>query len=326
MFSVVDEYPETVAAGDDRLMQVVALAEAAERSGLDTLWVAEHHFHDGGVCPVPAVLLAACGARTQRLRLGVLVSVLPFHAAIDVAEQLAMVDRLTGGRLRMGFGSGYLPLELEGFGVRPEEKRALFDARYDAVLAALRGAPIAADGADRPAVRLNVRVVQRPTPPVWIAVQRAEAIPFVARRGASLALVPYATVHDLTELGQQIASYRANLPAGVTGSVSVALHLYAGQDPEIARRALQRYIDSRLAHGSTHLAAKAADRPEHATAAGVERQGFALFGTGRSVADRLAAFRAIGVDEVLAIVDFGGLPPAVAAETVAELGASFRPS
>lgn len=326
LFTVVDEYPDVVARADDRLHQVLTLADAAERSSIDTLWVAEHHFHDGGVCPVPAVLLAALSARTRRLGLGVLVSVLPFHAAVDVAEQLAMVDRLSGGRLKMGFGSGYLPLELEGFGVPPEEKRARFDDRYDRVLAALRGEPFVAGGSGAPAVRLNVRPVQRPTPPVWIAVQRPEAIPFVARRGASLALVPYAAVHDLSELRQEIDLYRAHLPAGIAGTVSVALHLYAGPSPDLARRALQRYIDSRLAHRSTHLAAKVADQPEHATAASVERQGFALFGSGRDVAERLDAFRAIGVDEVLGIVDFGGLPANVAAATVAELGTSVRPA
>lgn len=326
MFTVADEYPELVAVADDRLAQVVALAEAADRAHWDTLWVAEHHFHDGGVCPVPAVLLAACGARTHRVNLGVLVSVLPFHAAVEVAEQLAMVDRLSGGRLRMGFGSGYLPSELESFGVTAEGKRALFDRRYDTVLAALRGEPFSADEGTAPPVQLNVRTVQRPTPPVWIAVQRPEAIPFVARRGAALALVPYATVPGVPELAAQIRDYRAHLPPGVAGHVSVALHLYAGDDPEVARRALQRYIDSRLAHRSTHLTAKVAKDADHATAASVERQGFALFGPAPEVAERLEAFRAIGVDEVLGMVDFGGLPPAVAARTVAELGASYRPS
>lgn len=322
MFTVVDEYPESAGGSEDRLNQVVGLAEAADAAGLRAVWVAEHHFHDGGVCPVPSVLLAACGARTRRVRLGVLVIVLPFHPAIEVAEQLAMVDRLTHGRLQMGFGSGYLPLELEGFGVAPESKRALFDERFDTVLAALRGEPVRAGG---PPVRINVQPVQRPTPPVWIAVQRPEAIPFVARRGASLALIPYATVNGLDELAGEIRDYRRHLPDGVRGSVSVGLHLYAGTEPERARQALQRYIDSRLAHQSTHLQAKVVRGAEHATAASVERQGFALFGSAREVVERLDAFRRIGVDEVLGLVDFGGLPPAVAQQTVSELGRQFRP-
>lgn len=322
VFTVVDEYPELVAVSDDRLNQVVDLAGVADAAGLHAVWVAEHHFHDGGVCPVPSVLLAACGARTQRIRLGCLVSVLPFHPAIEVAEQLAMVDRMTNGRLQMGFGSGYLPLELDGFGVAPEAKRGLFDERFDAVLAALRGEAIRAGG---PQVRINVRPVQRPTPPVWIAVQRPEAIRFVGQRGASLALIPYATVNGLDELATQILEYRRSLPPGVIGSVSVGLHLYAGTDPQTARTALQRYIDTRLAHRSTHLQAKVAQHAEHATAASVERQGFALFGSARDVVERLEAFRTIGVDEVLGLVDYGGLPPSVSHQTVRELGERFRP-
>ena len=323
VFSVVDEYPETAAGPDDRLNQVVELAAVADTARPHAFWVAEHHFHDGGVCPVPAVLLAACGARTRSVRLGVLVSVLPFHPAVEVAEQLAMVDRLTKGRLQMGFGSGYLPLELEGFGVAPDAKRDLFDRRFDAILAALRGEPISAGGAP---VRINVRPVQRPTPPVWIAVQRPEAIPFVARRGASLALIPYATVSGLDELATQIREYRRHLPDGVVGWVSVGLHLYAGAEPPVARHALQRYIDSRLAHRSTHLEAKVARDAGHASAASVERQGFALFGSAEDVVQRLEAFRAIGVDEVLGLVDFGGLPAAVAQQTVRALGERFYPA
>ncbi|HEV2230569.1 MAG TPA: LLM class flavin-dependent oxidoreductase, partial [Thermoplasmata archaeon] len=170
-FTVVDAYPATVTGTRDRLREVVSLAEAAERAGLDALWVAEHHFHDGGVCPSPPVLLAACGERTRRLRLGVLVSVLPFHAPLEVAEQYAMVDRLLNGRLNLGLGSGYIPLEFEGHGVDPTQKRERFDRAYDTVLAALRGEPVSPNGAATP-VRINVRPVQRPTPPIWIAVQR----------------------------------------------------------------------------------------------------------------------------------------------------------
>ncbi|MCI4336437.1 MAG: LLM class flavin-dependent oxidoreductase [Thermoplasmata archaeon] len=323
VFSVVDEYADPLAGSDGRLGEVVGLAEAAEAAGLHALWVAEHHFHPGGVCPVPAVLLAACGARTRRLRLGVLVSVLPFHAAVDVAEQYAMVDRLTGGRLQLGFGSGYLPVEMEGFGVDPQTKRERFDLRYDEVLAALRGEPISASGPGGPRVRLNVRPIQQPHPPVWIAVQRAEAIPFVARRGASLALVPYATVDGIDELAREIRDYRSHLPLGVSASVSVALHLYAGDAPDRARHALQRYIDTRLAARSTHLQAKVAEHPEHASAASVERQGFAHFGSARDIVAQLDAFRQIGVDEVLGLFDFGGLSPADANASVSALGARW---
>jgi alkanesulfonate monooxygenase SsuD/methylene tetrahydromethanopterin reductase-like flavin-dependent oxidoreductase (luciferase family) len=322
-FSVVDVDPHGGDAHRDRYAEVLDLAESAEAGGLSAVWVAEHHFQPGGVCPSPPVLLAACAARTRRVRLGVLVSVLPFHRPIELAEQYAMVDRLTGGRLNLGVGSGYIPLEFEGFGVDPATKRERFDHHLEVLLAALDGQEVRSDEPGAVPVRLNVLPVQRPHPPLWIAVQRREAIPFVARRGASLALVPYATVSGLEELGSEIAEYRAHLPAGARARVSVAVHLYAGPNPDVARAALQRYLEARLATQSVHFQEKVKRDPHHATAASIEASGFAVFGAAAQVAEGLRAYERIGVDEVLGIFDFGGLAPDEVRRSVRDLGAEF---
>jgi alkanesulfonate monooxygenase SsuD/methylene tetrahydromethanopterin reductase-like flavin-dependent oxidoreductase (luciferase family) len=323
-FTVVDEYPSDPPA--DRLLEVVGLGEAAEAAGLSTLWVAEHHFHSGGVAPSPPVLLAALGARTRRLRLGALVSVLPFHSPVELAEQYAMVDRLLAGRLNLGVGSGYIPLEFEGFGVDPGEKRERFDRAFDTLLAALEGKEVRSEGTRSVPVRINVRPVQRPHPPIWIAVQRREAIPFVARRGVSLALVPYATLSSWNELADEVREYRAHVPTGIRGEVAAALHLYAGPHPERARHALQRYLDSRLATQSAFYQEKVRKDPSHANAATIEKSGWALFGSAREVAEGLRSFASTGVDEVLGIFDFGGLPSDVVRESVRALGVEYSPS
>ena len=322
-FSILDEYPPSEVGARDRLHEVVSLARVAETAGLSAVWVAEHHFHSGGVCPQPPVLLAAMAAATARLRLGVLVSVLPLHNPVEVAEQYAMVDRLSNGRLNLGFGSGYIPQELEGFGVAPDRKRALFDQGFETTLEAMRGLPVRAASPPAPEVRLNVRPVQTPHPPVWIAVQRREAIPFVARRGVSVALIPYATLTRLGELAEEVREFRENLPAGTTAEVAVALHLYAGPEVDRARSCLQRYLESRLATQSVHYAAKAKDGSSHGLAPELERQGWAILDEPRRVADKLEEFRKVGVDEVLGIFDFGGLPPATVGASVAALGAAM---
>ncbi|MCI4329737.1 MAG: LLM class flavin-dependent oxidoreductase [Thermoplasmata archaeon] len=321
-FTVVDSYPEDVAAGRDRFAEVLALAETGDRAGLTAIWVAEHHFHAGGVCPSPPVLLSAIATRTRRIRVGALVSVLPFHNPVELAEQYAMVDRLAGGRLNLGVGSGYIPLEFEGFGVDPATKRERFDSALETLVAGLRGEAIVPSGTGRRP--LNVTPVQSPHPPLWIAVQRREALPFVARRGVSVALVPYATVASVEELGGQIAEFRSHLPKGAKVTVSVALHLYAGAHPERARTALQRYLDSRLAAQSAFYQDKVRRDPSHASAATIERTGFALFGGPADVVARLEPFRAAGVDEVLGIFDFGGLSRADVTGSVESLTARFR--
>ncbi|MCI4366301.1 MAG: LLM class flavin-dependent oxidoreductase, partial [Thermoplasmata archaeon] len=284
------------------------MAEVADRSGLTAVWVAEHHFQPGGLCPSPPVLLSAAAARTRRVRLGAMVSVLPFHSPVVLAEQYAMLDQLSAGRVNLGVGSGYIGFELDAFGVAPENKRERFDTGYDSLTRALRGESVSVIPGSTPAVRLNVLPLQQPHPPIWIAVQRREAIPFVARRGANLALVPYATLDSLEGLRDQIRLYRDALPAGIEGQVSVAYHVYLGERVDESRAALQRYLDSRRATQSTFYLQQVAKDPRHASVAHLESTGLAALGDAESVGERLQALGAAGVDEVLAIVDFGGLP------------------
>ena len=322
-FSVVDAYPDRPDGDAGRVVEVVRLAEEVEAAGLSSLWVAEHHFHSGGVCPAPPVLLAACGMRTRRIRLGSLVSVLPFHRPIDVAEEYALVDRLIGGRLNLGVGSGYLASEFAGWGVDPAEKRGRFDAALETIRTALAGRPVHAGGEGSPPVTLNVLPLQRPHPPLWIAVQRREAVPYVARLRASVALIPYATVDSLDELSGVIGDYRRARPPDSRGEVTVALHVYAGEDVGLARVAFRRYVRTRLQTGSTFLEQKARDRPEHASPEAIEKSGLALFGPPSELLPKLEGFAGLGVDELLGIFDFGGLPAAEVARSVRALGTAW---
>lgn len=307
LFTIVDAYPEFADGSRDRYQELARLAEAADVAGLRTFWVAEHHFQSAGVDPAPPVLLAYLAARTRRIRLGPMVSVLPFHTPIELAEQYALLDRLLGGRLELGVGSGYIGLELEGFGVSEETRRSRFDGALAVMRSAWAGEPVrAADGA--PPVRLNVLPVQRPHPPLWVAVQRKEAIPYVARMRANLALVPYATLGSVDELSELVRTYRASWPEGFQGRVGAALHTYVGSETDRARRHLQRFLDSRRATQSTFYLQKVQRDPRHASAEHLERTGLVALGELREVDERLEALASAGVDELLALVDFGGLP------------------
>lgn len=324
-FTIVDQFPPAEARGRDRYAEVVQLAETAEGAGLSGLWVAEHHFQSGGICPSPPVLLAACGARTRRLRLGAMVSVLPFHRPVDVAEEYALLDQLTHGRVNLGVGSGYIPAEFEGFGVEPTTKRERFDTSLAQILDAFAGREVRVSETATHPVTVNVRPVQTPHPPLWFAVQRREAIPFVARQDISIAFIPYATVSGLPELAEQIREFRGSLPPGSRAEVAVGLHLYAGDHPERGRAALDRFLESRLRTQSTFYLAKVAQYPNHANRQGLEEGGLALIGDPREVADRLDTFRRIGVDEVLGIFDFGALPVEDVTSSVRALGRTFHP-
>ncbi len=317
-FSVGDAYPEGERSRD-RFAELLDLVQAADRGGLSSFWVAEHHFHPGGLCPSPPVFLAAAGQRARRIRLGSLVSVLPFHNPVDVAEEYALLDQLLDGRLNFGIGSGYIPLEFEGFGVDPGSKRERFDRSLSTILAAFHGEEVqSAPGGAR--VRINVTPRQKPHPPITIAVQRREALPFVAQKGAGVALIPYATVSGLEELAEEIREFRSSLPSGVSAPARVALHIYAGERPAAARRALQNYLDSRLATQSTFYQEKVRRDPRHANAKAVEASGFAVIGSPAEVRAALGRFEEVGVDELLGIFDFGGLSRTEVEGSIKSLG------
>src|SRR2546423_1736071 len=102
--------------------EFLELCQEAERLGIDSVWVTEHHGFDDDCLPAPLTLLAAVAARTRRVRLGTGVLVAPLHPAAAIAEQAAVVDLISGGRLDLGLGAGYRPTEFALYG-RPMKGR-----------------------------------------------------------------------------------------------------------------------------------------------------------------------------------------------------------
>ncbi|MCC7366482.1 MAG: LLM class flavin-dependent oxidoreductase [Dehalococcoidia bacterium] len=94
----------------------------ADQNGFTSLTLAEHHFSDDGYMPNPVVVAAAAAARTKRLRLGISLVLLPLHHPVRLAEDTAMVDIFSGGRLDLTVGAGYRPVEYEGFGLSMKQR------------------------------------------------------------------------------------------------------------------------------------------------------------------------------------------------------------
>ncbi|MFM0740191.1 LLM class flavin-dependent oxidoreductase [Paraburkholderia xenovorans] len=178
------------------LHNTLALIEAAEALGFDSAWVAQHHFgRETGRLPSPLVLLAAASRRTSRIALGTGVIVLPLETPLRVAEDAAVLDALSAGRLQLGFGAGFEPDVFDVFG-RTFDARAIDQAN---ALAALRdafdGVPLGEAGAtlQPPAPTLSARI--------WQATSGVEA---VARNGHGL-IVARSAQHGEAAL---IARYR----------------------------------------------------------------------------------------------------------------------
>src|SRR3954452_22973141 len=134
------------------------LALLAEDLGFDVLWSVEHHFFDYSFCPDNTELLAYLAAATSRIDVGTAAVIMPWNEPLRVAEKVALLDHLAGGRLRFGMGRGLSRREFAGFrGIEMDESRDRFDEGSAMVLEALRTGFIEGDGPYYPQTRTEIR-------------------------------------------------------------------------------------------------------------------------------------------------------------------------
>ena len=163
----------------------VEIAQAAETLGFGNVWLAEHHFSTYGYLSRPTQLATYIAAKTKRIRVGTAVIVVPLHHPLVIAEEIATLDLLAGGRLDVGLGRGYQPYEFERFGLELESGRARWEESIDILLKALSGKPFSYDGKffKIPETMVFPQPLQQPRPPIWITAQSPESVEAAVRRG-----------------------------------------------------------------------------------------------------------------------------------------------
>ncbi|MBL8382878.1 MAG: LLM class flavin-dependent oxidoreductase [Burkholderiales bacterium] len=306
-FSVNDHHPALPRTVAELYAQVMRQCELGERLGYDTFFCAEHHFHEYGVVPDPAVLLAALSQRTRRIRLGTAISILTFHDPRRIAETYAMLDMLSGGRLVFGVGSGYLAHEFVGYDVAPAEKRDRFNENLDIVRRLLAGETLSYQGrfSKTDKVALNVLPHGGRVPPIHVAVLARDAAYHVGRQGNRIFTVPYASCRDFADIGTMLSDYRrgraeAGLPAEDDDHV-FTLHTYvAASDADAkkeAKAAYDLYVDTRL-YAKQHFYED------------ILENGICLFGSVDTVAGKMARLHAMGIRHVATLHNFGAMPQA----------------
>ncbi|WP_341358538.1 putative FMN-dependent luciferase-like monooxygenase [Georgenia sp. M64] len=217
----------------ERYAHAVEQIRLAEHLGLDSAWVAQHHFdRDEGGLPSPLVLLSHVAALTNRIRLGTGIITLPLEDPVRVAEDAAVLDVLSGGRLELGLGNGGTPKSFPAFGRAHADRREIFARHLAALLEALEGRALADERNHLypPAPDLGRRI--------WQATFSVDGGARAGERGDGLMLsrtqprpahAPDATLSELQD--PVIDAYLAALPDGVAPRILASRTLVVAEDP-----------------------------------------------------------------------------------------------
>jgi alkanesulfonate monooxygenase SsuD/methylene tetrahydromethanopterin reductase-like flavin-dependent oxidoreductase (luciferase family) len=185
------------------LEPLVRQCERAEELGFHSVWIPESHFAGRGATPAPLLLLAAIAARTKTLRLGTTSYLLPIRHPLHVAAEVAVLDRLSEGRVILGVGRGFRAATFEAFAIPRQEKRDRFEAALDVMQRAWRGEAVT-DESEQP-VTLAPLPVQTPHPPIWVAAFGPKALAQAGRLGLPYLASP---MEPLDVLAQNYARHR----------------------------------------------------------------------------------------------------------------------
>ncbi len=310
---------------NDAFKESFSLVDQAEELGVPSVWLAEYHFNPGRVLSSPVTISSAIAARTQRIRLGTAVLLLPLANPVRVAEEVATLDQISDGRVEFGIGRGTFPNVHEGFGVPFEESRGRFEESIEIILKAWTTESFSFKGEhfNIPELSVNPKPFQTPHPPIRVGVTSAESFPIIGRMGHNILINP-SRVFTLSELRASIQEFReAWKSAGHEGDGKVGLRIpvYLSHDAqkahdepmESAMFSMGRLTD-RVASYAGHVGTLGdwgaqADRVRNMTYDDWVRDKVA-YGTPDAVADKLNSLgEELGLDQVMFEINFGNLIP-----------------
>src|SRR5437867_4034742 len=219
-------WPERRVAIETVYERALQRIEVMDRTGYAAVWLAEPPFHSFSVCPSVHLMGTHVAARTRRLRIGTAVSLAALYHPLRLAEEVALLDVLSGGRVNWGAGRGFDRTEFKAFGVAQEESAPRFHEAVDIVLRAwtedrltYEGRYFLFDG-----IEVLPKPLQKPHPPVWLAASSPDAIGRAAAAGFTIMMDPH-SAH--VEIARKRELYREKLEASG--------HTIAGREIPMAR-------------------------------------------------------------------------------------------
>jgi alkanesulfonate monooxygenase SsuD/methylene tetrahydromethanopterin reductase-like flavin-dependent oxidoreductase (luciferase family) len=336
-----------------RLEESLELAALAEQVGFDYLWATEHHFTpDFSHYPDSMMILAAAARHTTRMRIGTGILQLSHRHPLNVAESVATLDLLSGGRVELGVGTGnpaeYIPFVGAGQAADGRARRAEATPLVARMLAQRGRFPgFAGDHFTIPPVNIVPNAVQDPHPPLWLAGTRPETITEAARCGMGSLVLSFLGVEQIDE---QVRSYWDTLlsscnPAGLTVNPAVAtfsMALIADTDEEAVERSTpgigyagyggvrndgEHVSAAQVNHYRDYLAARnrSDDDSEKRFISGFEALSGHLVGSRATVLDKVRAIAATHVDMLGVVVQSDPIEHEDAVRTIREFGQHILP-
>lgn len=304
----------------------------SERLGFDSVWLTEHHYADYGISSAPSVLLATVAARTERVKLGMAVWVLPFHHPLRLAEETATLDILSRGRLVVGLGRGNRPQEFLGHGVNQDESRTRMEEGVDVLRKAWTDERVTFHGRhwDFDEIPVYPKPMTKPHPPLAFAVSSPQSLEWAGTHGFPILSSGLTT--PLEALQRQRETYLAALRkaghaestiADLLGRWIVSKHVYVAPTDEEARAEAEGpekwYLDAfarsirptglrGISEAVRQQATASADRVDALRWEELVEDRL-FIGSPETVRRRIEELRAIGVGEMLCWMNFGGIPP-----------------
>jgi len=326
LFYLPTYLPEVHGPAANLYRDILEEIEFADAAGFHATWFAEHHFFAyGGAIPSVPILAAAAAARTRNLRIASGVVQLPINHPIRVAEQIAMVDSISGGRAIFGMGRGFERAEYDAFNIPMEESRLRFNEAHDIILRAWRGGKFSFDGRffKLHDVEVIPQPLQKPHPPIYVAaIITEESFTWAGRMGYNLMYVPIVSSHEETlhrfGIYRRARAEAGHDPAGA--EIMVELHFYMGEDARQGKEYPRPFVER------FHRCAADANRVD---AEGGQYKGYggiakkfeelaadydyiyperAIFGDEDQILQRFAELERLGATEVALKVNFGGMP------------------
>ncbi len=232
--------------------QSIAYARAADRLGFDYVVVPEHHSVQLGYNPTPFLTLTAIARETERIGLATQPLLLPLYHPIHVAEQLAALDLLSGGRALLGVGVGWREGDFEAFGIPHRERGARLEEALTVLLGALRERDFSFEGRFQrvSGVDTTPRPLQQPHPPVFLAVRSRAGVRRAARFGLAANILRHEAIVDGVYRAYCEEAGRAGRDPA-TLEVTLVRNGFVAADAATARRIGGPHIEARIAHMAT---------------------------------------------------------------------------